>query len=253
MRKRIIAGNWKMNTNLMEGFELTKQVITKSTQVPLGVELVIIPPFTHISEIAKIAKGTRIAIGAQNCAVWSKGAYTGEVSASMIASTDARYVILGHSERREYFGEDNRLIHSKIKQVLENNLMPIYCCGEKLEQRESNSHFATVEQQVKESLFELSAQEITRIVIAYEPVWAIGTGKNATALQAEEMHAFIRNLIANKFGRETANNISILYGGSCKPSNAAEIFAQADVDGGLIGGASLAADDFIAIACSFPK
>lgn len=251
MRKKIVAGNWKMNTVLSEGSSLAVGVIEKSTSVPKNVELILIPPFTHLSEVAKQTKGTKIEVGAQNCAEWVKGAYTGEVSSAMIASTGAKYVVIGHSERREYFKEDNHLLFRKIKQVLENKLFPIYCCGEKLEQRESGKFFEVVENQIKESLFNLSAQEMEQIVIAYEPVWAIGTGKNATAEQAQEMHAFIRSTLAKKFGKEIADKISILYGGSCKPSNAAEIFAKPDVDGGLIGGASLIADDFIAIAKSF--
>jgi len=251
MRKRIVAGNWKMNTTLPEGIELTKNVIEKSIAVPKAIELVIIPPFTHINEVAKLTKGTPVKVGAQNCAEWVKGAYTGEVSATMISSIGATHVIIGHSERREFFNEDNKMLYRKIKVALDNNLTPIYCCGEKLKERESCKYFEVVEQQICESLFELTKEQMLKIVIAYEPVWAIGTGKNATAEQAQEMHAFIRTTIANKFGKEVADNISILYGGSCKPSNAEEIFARPDVDGGLIGGASLVADDFIAIAQSF--
>jgi len=251
MRKRIVAGNWKMNTNIAEGAELAKMVIDKKSTVNSDVELIVIPPFTHINEVAKIVNGTSIKVGAQNCAEWSKGAYTGEVSASMIKAVGATHVVIGHSERREYFKEDNHLLFRKIKEVLNNGLIPIYCCGEKLDERESGKYFDVVEQQVSESLFELSNEQMQKIVIAYEPVWAIGTGRNATAEQAQEMHAYIRKVLAKKFGQEVANGISILYGGSCKPSNAAEIFAKPDVDGGLIGGASLVADDFIAIANSF--
>jgi triosephosphate isomerase len=251
MRKRIVAGNWKMNTSQPEGIELVKNVIEKSIAVPRAIELVIIPPFTHISEVVKHTKGTTVKVGAQNCAEWSKGAYTGEVSAAMISSIGASYVIIGHSERREFFNEDNKMLYRKIKQALENQLTPIYCCGERLKERESNSFFRVVEQQISESLFDLSKEQMLQIVIAYEPVWAIGTGKNATSQQAQDMHAFIRTTIAKKFGKEVADSISILYGGSCKPSNAEEIFARPDVDGGLIGGASLVADDFIAIAQSF--
>ncbi len=251
MRKRIVAGNWKMNTTLAEGMELTKSVIEKSITVPKAIELVLIPPFTSINEITKLTKGTAVKVGAQNCAEWVKGAYTGEVSATMIASIGATYVVIGHSERREFFNEDNKMLYRKIKQALENRLIPIYCCGEKLNERESNKYFEVVEKQVSESLFELTKEQMMQVVIAYEPVWAIGTGKNATSQQAQDMHAFIRTTIAKKFGKEVADSISILYGGSCKPSNAEEIFARPDVDGGLIGGASLVADDFIAIACSF--
>lgn len=251
MRKRIVAGNWKMNTNIAEGAELAKMVIDKKSTVNSDVELIVIPPFTHINEVVKIANGTSVKVGAQNCAEWSKGAYTGEVAASMIKAVGATHVVIGHSERREYFKEDNHLIFRKIKEVLNNGLIPIYCCGEKLDERESGKYFDVVEQQIAESLFELSSEQMQKIVIAYEPVWAIGTGRNATAEQAQEMHAYIRKVLAKKFGQEVANGISILYGGSCKPSNAAEIFAKPDVDGGLIGGASLVADDFIAIANSF--
>jgi len=251
MRKRIVAGNWKMNTTLAEGMELTKSVIEKSITVPKTIELVLIPPFTSINEITKLTKGTAVKVGAQNCAEWVKGAYTGEVSATMISSIGATYVVIGHSERREFFNEDNKMLYRKIKQVLENRLIPIYCCGEKLNERESNKYFEVVEKQVSESLFELTKEQMMQVVIAYEPVWAIGTGKNATSQQAQDMHAFIRTTIAKKFGKEVADSISILYGGSCKPSNAEEIFARPDVDGGLIGGASLVTDDFIAIACSF--
>jgi len=251
MRKKIVAGNWKMNTTLPEGIELTKNVIEKSIAVSKAIELVIIPPFTHINEVIKFTKGTSIKVGAQNCAEWVKGAYTGEVSATMISSIGATHVIIGHSERREFFNEDNKMLYRKIKAALDNNLTPIYCCGEKLKERESCKYFEVVEQQINESLFELTKEQMLKIVIAYEPVWAIGTGKNATAEQAQEMHAFIRTTLANKFGKEVADNISILYGGSCKPSNAKEIFAKPDVDGGLIGGASLVADDFIAITSAF--
>jgi triosephosphate isomerase len=251
MRKRIVAGNWKMNTSLNEGLDLAKNVIEKSIAVPKTVELVLIPPFTHINEMVRLAKGSPVKVGAQNCAEWAKGAYTGEVSPSMISAIGATYVVIGHSERREFFNEDNKMLFRKVKLALENKLTPIYCCGEKLNERESNKYFEVVENQIKESLFELSKEEMLQIVIAYEPVWAIGTGKTATSDQAQEMHAFIRSIIAGKFGAEVADSISILYGGSCKPSNAEEIFARPDVDGGLIGGASLVSDDFIAIAQSF--
>jgi len=251
MRKRIVAGNWKMNTSYSEGYELAKNVIEKSIAVPKTVELVLIPPFTHISEVVKLAKGSVVKVGAQNCAEWTKGAYTGETSSAMISSIGATYVVIGHSERREFFGEDNKMLYRKVMQALDNKLTPIYCCGEKLKERESNKFFEVVEHQISESLFELTKEQMLQIVIAYEPVWAIGTGKNASAEQAQEMHAFIRSTVAKKFGKEVADSISILYGGSCKPSNAEEIFARPDVDGGLIGGASLVSDDFIAIAQSF--
>ena len=251
MRRKIVAGNWKMNTLPSEGLILAKEVIAKSVEVAGDVELVVIPPFTHLNELTKLSSGTRVAVGAQNCARWVSGAYTGEVSAAMLNAMGVKYVIIGHSERREYFGETNSHLYEKVKQALANNLMPIFCCGEKLDEREANQHFQVVKQQVGESLFALDEQAIKQIVIAYEPVWAIGTGKTATAEQAQEMHAFIRQLLAEKYGSAIADSISILYGGSCKPSNAAEIFVKPDVDGGLIGGASLVAADFIAIAKSF--
>ncbi|QKG80413.1 triose-phosphate isomerase [Tenuifilum thalassicum] len=251
MRKKIVAGNWKMNTLPVEGLALAKDVISSSAGVPNDVELVVIPPFTHLNEVSKLASGTRVAVGAQNCARWEKGAYTGEVSASMLKALGLKYVIVGHSERREYFGETNQHLFEKIVLAHKHDLIPIFCCGEKLQERESNTHFDVVKVQVEEALFKLDESSIKNVVIAYEPVWAIGTGKTATAEQAQEMHAYIRKLLADKYGNDVANSISILYGGSCKPSNAAEIFAKPDVDGGLIGGASLVASDFVAIAKSF--
>ena len=191
-----------------------------------------------------------VKLGAENCSEHAKGAYTGEVSASMVKSTGAEYVILGHSERRQYFGENNEQLLAKTKIALENGLLPIFCVGEVLEQREDGSFNEVVKSQV-EALFSLSAEDFGKIVIAYEPVWAIGTGKTATAEQAQEMHAHIRNVIAGKYGKEVADNTSILYGGSCKPSNAKEIFAKPDVDGGLIGGAALKAEDFMGIIEAF--
>lgn len=240
-----------MNTLPSEGLALAKEVISKSGEVPADVDLVIIPPFTHLNEITKLASGTRIAVGAQNCARWQSGAYTGEVSAAMLSAMGVEYVIIGHSERRQYFGETNDHLFEKIKLAIASNLIPIFCCGEKLDEREANRHFQVVQQQVEESLFPFDEQSIRMVVIAYEPVWAIGTGKTATAEQAQEMHAHIRKLISQRFGSAIADSIGILYGGSCKPSNAAEIFAKPDVDGGLIGGASLVAADFIAIAKGF--
>lgn len=251
MRKRIVAGNWKMNTSLNEGIELAKAVVEKSIAVPKAIELILIPPFTHLSEVVKHTKDSVVKVGAQNCAEWAKGAYTGETSTAMISSIGATYVVIGHSERREFFNEDNKMLYRKVKQALDAKLTPIYCCGEKLKERESCTYFKVVETQISESLFELTKEQILQLVIAYEPVWAIGTGKNATAEQAQEMHAFIRKTLGLKFGKDVADSISILYGGSCKPSNAEEIFARPDVDGGLIGGASLVADDFISIAQSF--
>lgn len=252
MRKKIVAGNWKMNTTVPQGVELAKGIVSKLGEVPAGVQLIIAPPFTHLSPVGDVIKGTDIALSAQNCADHESGAYTGEVSAPMIASLQAGYVILGHSERREYYGETNTLLVKKIELALANSLDPIYCVGEKLQEREAGKHFNVVESQIKEVLFNLGPDKMARIVVAYEPVWAIGTGKTATSEQAQEMHAFIRKCLAEQFGALAAE-ISILYGGSCKPSNAAELFSQHDIDGGLIGGASLKAEDFIGIAVAFGK
>ncbi len=207
---------------------------------------------THLSEIVKLSRGTGIGVGAQNCAAEAKGAYTGEVSAEMIASLGVEYVILGHSERRQYYGETSETLNKKMAQAYANNLTPIYCVGENLEEREAGKHFDVVRQQVEEVVFNLTPEQFSKLIIAYEPVWAIGTGKTATADQAQEIHAYIRKVLAEKFG-DAANETVILYGGSCKPANAAEIFAKEDVDGGLIGGAALKADDFIAIGKGFTK
>ena len=238
MRKKVVAGNWKMNTTPAEGVELLKGVAALKGDVCSCVNFIVIPPFTHLSEIVKNAKGTGIAVGAQNCAAEAKGAYTGEVSAKMIASLGVEYVILGHSERREYYGETSATLNKKMVQAYENNLIPIYCVGEKLEERENGKYFDVVRAQIEEVVFNLTPEQFSKLIIAYEPVWAIGTGKTATAEQAQEIHAFIRKVLAEKFGDAAANTV-ILYGGSCKPSNAAELFAKEDVDGGLIGGAAL--------------
>ncbi len=250
MRKQIVAGNWKMNTTPAEGAELAKAVAELSKETSANVSLIVAPPFTHLCSVSEALKGSKVALSAQNCADQAKGAYTGEVSAQMIASLGASYVILGHSERREYYGETSETLNKKMALAYANNLAPIYCVGEKLEERESEKHFDVVRAQIEEVVFQLTPEQFDQLIIAYEPVWAIGTGKTATADQAQEMHAYIRSVLAEKFG-DKANNCSILYGGSCKPSNAKELFAKADVDGGLIGGASLVASDFIAIAKSF--
>lgn len=250
MRQKIVAGNWKMNTTPDEGVELVRNIVGKINEVPEDVQLIIAPPFTHLSRIGECIKGTPIALSAQNCADEIKGAYTGEVSAAMLAGIGCRYVILGHSERRQYYGETSAKLIKKLQLAIDNNLDPILCVGEKLEEREAGKHFEVVRKQIEETLFVLPGTVAAHTVIAYEPVWAIGTGKTATASQAEEIHKFIRKTMADKFGR-MADNMPILYGGSCKPSNAKEIFAQDDIDGGLIGGASLKADDFIALSKSF--
>lgn len=250
MRRKIVAGNWKMNTMPAEGVELAKAVAAKRHEADSNVELIVCPPFTHLSEVVKVTRGTGVAVGAQNCAAEEKGAYTGEVSAAMLASLGVEYVILGHSERREYYGETSETLNRKMAMAYANKLVPIYCVGEKLAEREAGKHFDVVGAQLREVVFNLTTEQFAHLIVAYEPVWAIGTGKTATSEQAEEIHAFIRKTLAEKFG-EAAENTPILYGGSCKPSNAPELFAKSDVDGGLIGGAALDADSFLGIAKAF--
>ncbi|ALO13714.1 Bifunctional PGK/TIM [Salinivirga cyanobacteriivorans] len=247
MRKMIVAGNWKMNTTLPEGQKLAEELTSLLSNYTGEKDIIIAPPFTHLHAIGNVIAKSPIHLSAQNCASEESGAYTGEVAPSMIASTGAQYVILGHSERREYFEESDEILLRKTQLTLKNKLKPIFCIGEQLTQRESEQHEATVKKQLEETVFKLSKSDFQQIILAYEPVWAIGTGKVATPEQAQEMHAFIRKLIRDKFDESTAENMSILYGGSCKPANAAELFGQQDVDGGLIGGASLKADDFYAI------
>ncbi|MDE7074402.1 MAG: triose-phosphate isomerase [Odoribacter sp.] len=248
MRKKIVAGNWKMNKTLQGGVELAKEVNEKvKAAAATNVTVIVGTPFIHLSEVTKTVDKSLIAVSAQNCATEASGAYTGEVSAAMVASTGCRYVILGHSERRSYYGETDEILVKKVTRALENNLDVIFCVGEVLAEREANKHFDVVKSQLVNGLFHLPAEQFARIVVAYEPVWAIGTGKTATSAQAEEMHAFIRKTIAEKYSQTTADATSILYGGSCNAKNADELFSQPDVDGGLIGGASLKADDFLAI------
>lgn len=258
MRRKIVAGNWKMNTTVGEGLSLANEIISKLEEVPSGVELIINTPFTHLYPVAEalgaitcpVCKG-KIHLGAQNCACKEKGAYTGEVSATMLASIKGlEYVILGHSERRGYYGETNAILLEKVKLALESGLKVIYCVGEALEDRKAGKHFDVVSSEIKEVLYELSAEQMKNVIVAYEPIWAIGTGETATSSQAEEIHAFIRKTLEAKFGA-LSEEVAILYGGSCKPSNAKELFAQKNIDGGLIGGASLKAGDFISIARSF--
>ncbi|MDR3227332.1 MAG: triose-phosphate isomerase [Prevotellaceae bacterium] len=249
MRKNIVAGNWKMNTTVNEGVKLVSEIIEKSKDLS-NVKLIVAPPFTHIFSVGEKLKGTDIGLSSQNCASEAKGAYTGEVSAEMLANIGVEYAIIGHSERREYYKECSETLLKKVKLALANGIAPIFCVGENLTEREENRHFDVVKQQIEEVVFNIDENDFEKIIIAYEPVWAIGTGKTATSEQAQEIHAHIRKVLSNKFA-EKAENTSILYGGSCKPSNAKEIFAQPDVDGGLIGGAALNADDFIAIAKSF--
>lgn len=253
MRKKVVAGNWKMNLTLQEGKELASEVVSMTdAELRDDVQIILATPFVHLHAVGQLVAGnTKVALGAQNCSEHLSGAYTGEISAPMLQSVNTQYVILGHSERREYFGEGDALLAKKIDVVLEHNMLPIFCCGEPLEIRESEQQNDYVARQIQASLFHLSAAQLQKIIIAYEPIWAIGTGKTATAGQAQEMHAFLRKQLADQYGADVADSISILYGGSCKPSNAQEIFAGADVDGGLIGGASLKARDFVDIAKSF--
>lgn len=248
MRKKVVAGNWKCNTTLQEGVELAKAV--NSVVKEKGADDVVVvlgTPFTHLSKVVENVDTNRIGVSSQNCAAEAKGAFTGEVSAAMVKSTGAEYVILGHSERREYYGETSEILNKKLALTLENGLTPIYCCGEPLEIREAGNQKEYVINQLKETVFKLNTDDFGKIIVAYEPIWAIGTGKTATTEQAQEMHKDIRDAIAAQFGQEVANNTSILYGGSCNPKNANELFANPDVDGGLIGGASLKAEDFIQI------
>jgi len=251
MRKFIVAGNWKMNTTVPEGVELAKAVVEKAKDLPANVELVVAPPFTHLCPVAEALKGTKVALSAQNCADHEKGAYTGEVAVNMLASVGCQYTILGHSERRQYYGETDEKLVEKTRLALAAGLKVILCVGENLEEREAGKHFEVVTAQTKAVLYNFTAQDMAHVVIAYEPVWAIGTGKTATAEQAQEIHACIRGVIEERFGAQVAQDMTILYGGSCKPSNAKELFAQKDIDGGLIGGAALKAEDFLGIATSF--
>lgn len=254
MRKKIVAGNWKMNKTFSEAEGLLFDIADLlSESRPKDVEVVVCPPAIYLELASDIAQQNDFSCGAQNLSQYDPGAYTGELSSEMIKSAGVKYVILGHSERRTYFGENDEIIAAKISQALKHDIIPIYCCGEVLQEREDNRHFEVVAEQVNKALCHFANHEIRQVVVAYEPVWAIGTGKTATPAQAQEMHAYIRSLISKHYGEETAEGMSILYGGSCNPGNAAEIFAQPDVDGGLIGGASLKADDFVKIINSFKK
>ncbi len=251
MRRKIVAGNWKMNTTVQEGLELAEAVAKNAEKgMPEGVSIILAPPFTHIAGIKEVIPDF-IGLAAQNCATEESGAFTGEVSAGMIASAGAQYVITGHSERRSIYRETDLELNKKVKTAIKNKLSPVFCCGENLDERQKGIHSEVVRKQIEKGLADITKDDFQKIIIAYEPVWAIGTGKTATPGQAQEMHHFIRNLLKELYGEKIADQTSILYGGSCKPSNAAEIFENIDVDGGLIGGASLKADDFMAIARSF--
>ena len=253
MRKDIVAGNWKMNNTFNEADDLLNSIMEQleEKELPRDTQVIVCPPFPFLEMTSDYANDSYFMVGAQNVSDQEKGAYTGEVSAAMLESMEIDYCIVGHSERRAYYGETNKTVAAKVDQLLKHGLKPIVCVGEVLEEREANRQFEVVKQQVEEGLFHLDAEHLQQVVIAYEPVWAIGTGKTATPEQAQEIHHYIRTLLAQKYGDAVANEISILYGGSCKPSNAKELFACPDIDGGLIGGASLKAEDFIGIVTAF--
>ena len=247
MRKKIVAGNWKMNKNLQEGVALATELNTILENNKPNCDVVICTPFIHLAPVAQLINSDVLQLGAENCADKKSGAYTGEVSAEMVKSTGAQWVILGHSERREYYNETPEILKEKVDLALANGLKILFCIGESLEEREANRQNEVCKAELDGSVFHLTPEQWSNIVIAYEPIWAIGTGKTATAEQAEEIHAYIRSCVAEKYGNEVAENTSILYGGSCKGSNAPELFSKPNIDGGLIGGASLKAEDFIAI------
>lgn len=251
MRKKIVAGNWKMNLDYAGGISLFSEIVNMVRDEKKGDQIAIIcSPYIHLNSLTKLG-GEVVKIGAQNCHQNDSGAFTGEISAGMIKSVGCEYVIIGHSERRQYFAESNELLAEKTVKVLENELTPIFCIGETLEERNSGIYFDVLKTQLEQGIFGLSAADFAKVVIAYEPVWAIGTGLTATSDQAQEVHAYIRKEIAAKYNNEVAENTTILYGGSCNPKNAAELFAQNDIDGGLIGGASLKSRDFVDIVKAF--
>lgn len=252
MARKIVAGNWKMNTTVSEGVQLIEDLKNELAKANANdVTVVVSPPYVALTEAVKAAAGSAVGVAAQNVHQEASGAYTGEISAEMLKALDLGYVIIGHSERREYFGENAADIAKKVSAVLAQGLTPIYCCGEVKDERESGKQNEVVGGQIKDELFHLSDADFEKVVIAYEPVWAIGTGLTASPEQAQDMHAFIRGFVADKYGKAIADETPILYGGSCKPSNAAEIFGKPDVDGGLIGGASLKAADFIGVITAF--
>ena len=251
MRKQIVAGNWKMNNTFDEAEDLVSLIASELEDKELKCDVVVCPPSLYLEMATDFAEASKVLVGAQNVSEHAKGAYTGEISAAMLAGIDVEYCIIGHSERRKYFNEKEDVLSKKVDILLENVIKPIYCCGEVLEERENNTYFDVVRQQLKGGLFHLTEDEFSNIVIAYEPVWAIGTGLTATPEQAQEMHEFIRKLIEDAYNAEVADNTTILYGGSCNAKNAKELFSQKDVDGGLIGGAALKKDDFVTIITSF--
>jgi triosephosphate isomerase len=247
MRKKLVAGNWKMNKTASEALQLVEALQQMLKELPADVEVVIMPPFPYLLALSEKLKETPVKLGAQNCSEHPWGAYTGEVSAPMLQSAGVTHVIIGHSERRQYFNEEGTVLAQKVDAALASQLHPVFCCGESLMVREDNRHFDWVKVQLYEGLFHLPPEAMLKTIIAYEPVWAIGTGKTASPGQAQEMHAFIRQQIANKYGHHIAQQVRILYGGSVNAGNAASLFACADVDGGLVGGASLKAAEFAEI------
>ncbi|MBW7847121.1 MAG: triose-phosphate isomerase [Bacteroidales bacterium] len=250
MRKKIVAGNWKMNLGFEEAEQLIEDLIDLLENINMDTEVVICPPFPYLEMASDYAQESTFKVGAQNLSAFGSGAYTGEVSGAMLQSMDITYCIIGHSERRKYFEENDKMLTAKVNQAMANQIIPIFCVGESLPEREAEKHFQVVRRQVRHGLFHLDTHEFEKVIIAYEPVWAIGTGINATPQQAAEMHAYIRTLIAERYGQEVADNTTILYGGSCTSKNAPELFAQPGVDGGLVGGASLKAAEFIEICKS---
>jgi triosephosphate isomerase len=248
MRKQIAAANWKMNLRYSEAEKLLDSILEENVSIAPHQQVIFAVPFPYlIMARSEVAEEQGYDIAAQNCSHQKSGAFTGEVSAEMLNSLGIKYCVIGHSERREHYGDTNAILTEKVNRCLENDLIPIFCCGEPLQIREGKGQNTYVQQQLQESLFHLEEQQIKKIIIAYEPIWAIGTGKTATTEQAQEMHAFLRSVLAEKWGKETADDIPVLYGGSVKANNAKEIFNSPDVDGGLVGGASLSANDFVEI------
>lgn len=247
MRKKIIAGNWKMNNDLQQSISLIEELKSKLQNKTLNCEVIICPPFTSLTEAKKLIEGSVIKLGAQNMYYEDSGAFTGEISAAMLKSVGCEYVILGHSERRTIFGERDEMINKKIRKAISEKLKPIFCVGETLEEREKDVTEKVIKKQIEKGLKDITPDEILDVIIAYEPVWAIGTGKTATPEQAQEAHHFIRKLLANMYSKDFANLITIQYGGSVKPENARELLSQKDIDGALVGGACLKADSFIGI------
>jgi len=246
MSRKIVAGNWKMNKTYHEAISLIQELNNLSKEFPKDVKVIVAPPALYLTELNDKSNDL-LNISAQNCSPMQSGAFTGEISSSMLNSSNINFCIIGHSERRAYYGDTDKIVGQKVEAAINNNVIPIFCCGEQLIDREEGRYFDVIKTQLEAGIFHLNEDEMRNVVVAYEPVWAIGTGKTASSVQAQEMHAFIRNLIEDRYTKNIAENTSILYGGSCKPSNAEELFANPDVDGGLIGGAALNATDFLAI------